>query len=223
MTPHRQLIRAKNDETLRAFVKAWGPLSPVLNEWSGSDPIKAYRTERDRLTAFVRLCASVGEPETQRSALLELANAPPTDVLKWATVWGLARRNAQIPPPNLPLKWLVTATPKQLVIVAETVVSAFAAPFAPTKFTAEPKGNTYSLRASLNLKSLSRALSWMVWHDLYNDRPIQFCVECRDLIDSQTKHAKRFCSPECAHRRTAREWQQRKTQKGKGNGTQKTR
>lgn len=223
MTPHRQLIRAKDDESLRGFVKAWGPLSHVLNDWSGSDPLKTYRTERDRLTALVRLIASVREPETQRSALLELAKAPPTDGYKWAVVWGLARRSAQLPVPNLPREWLVAATPKQLEIVTETVISAFAAPFAATKFTAEPKGGSYSLKASLNLKSLPRALNWMVWHDLYNNRPMQFCVECRDLIDSTTKHAKRFCSPECAHRKTAREWQRKKRKGKETNGTEKTR
>jgi hypothetical protein len=69
MNPHRQLVQATNDNLLRAFIRAWGPLRMVLGVWSGSDAIDDYRKARDRITVATRVLASVEEPDLQRFAL----------------------------------------------------------------------------------------------------------------------------------------------------------
>jgi integrase len=74
MAPRRQLLKANDDDALRVFVRAWGPLRFSLKAWSGSDPIETYRRQRDEWTAGVRFLTSVEEPEMQRSALLKLAD-----------------------------------------------------------------------------------------------------------------------------------------------------
>lgn len=224
--PHRQLIRATSDGTLRVFVRAWGPLRPALDDWSGTDPIEAYRKVRDRMTALARLLASAKDPEAQRSALLESMKYPPdgNEGAKWSVAWAQAYKGAQINRGMRLSVWLETATPKQLEKFTTTYISQAAAPFAATRFTAERRGSGFVLRDSLDFKSIVRALYWMLWQDVYRERQFQFCVECPKLIPSTTRHARRFCSDECAHRRTAREWQQRKREKErKTNGTQKKR
>lgn len=72
--PHRQLLKADDDDRLRAFVRAWGPLRFSLETWSGSDPIETYRKQRDEWAASIRFLTSAEEPESQRPALLKLAD-----------------------------------------------------------------------------------------------------------------------------------------------------
>jgi hypothetical protein len=225
-TPHRQLIRALDDESLRVFVKAWGPLRPALDDWSGSDPIEVYRKIRGRMTALARLLASAGDPEAQRSALLESIRNP-LDInegANWRHALTHAYKVAKIDRGVRFADWLEAAMPRQLELVATTYISQAAAPFAATRFTVERSGNGYVLRELLNFKSIVHALFWMVWQDVFRGRQFQFCVECPKLIPSTTRHARRFCSDECAHRKTAREWQQRKRERErKTDGTHKTR
>jgi hypothetical protein len=225
MTPHRQLIRATDDDSLRVFVKAWGPLRPVLDDWSGSDPIETYRKVRDRMTTLVRLLGTAGDQKAQRSALLELTKyAPNNEGVRWDAGFAAVHRSAQPEKGTKLSGWLETATPKQLEVAATRFISTVAAPFFASKFTAERRGSDYVLKDLLNFKSVVHTLYWMVWQDVYRERQFQFCVECGKLIPSTTRHAKRFCPDGCAHRRTAREWQQRKRAKEREiDGTKKTR
>jgi hypothetical protein len=232
MAPHRQLLKANDDDALRVFVSAWGPLRFSLNAWSGSDPIETYRRQRDEWTAGVRFLTSVEKPEMQRSALLKLADFrrgesnPPFRV-----ILNFLRIHFQIPgdlqqsgfDENI-YRWLETATQKQI-----EVATVFLVPVVPISsripgFTLEQSGSGYVLRASLGIHSLLEALSWMVWEDVLQRHAIKFCAECRGLIDSTFKYEKRFCSYECAHRQTARESARRKREeRRKTNVTQKTR
>jgi hypothetical protein len=81
------------------------------------------------------------------------------------------------------------------------------------------------VRAVSAVKSLGQALHWMVWQDVFQMNPLRFCAECPKLIVNESRHAKKFCSTECAKRKTVREWQRRNRAKGKGesNGTQEAR
>lgn len=226
MTPHRQLIQARDDESLRTYVQAWGPLRPELDNWCGADPILDYRKVRNRITALARLLASAGDPEEQRSALLESMKFTPdgNEGGKWSAGWTQAYKGAQIDRGTRLSVWLEKATPKQLEIFTTTYISHVAAPFAATRFTAVRKGSGYVLRDLLGFKSVVHALYWMVWQDVYRERQFQFCSECRRLYQPDTRHERKYCSEICAHRRTAREWQQRKREKErKTDGTKETR
>lgn len=230
--PHRQLLNASDDNALRAFVRAWGPLRFSLETWSGSDPIETYRRQRDDWTAGIRFLTSVEEPEMQRPALLKLADFrrgesdPP-----FRLILNFLRMQFQIPgdlqdsgfDENI-YRWLETATQNQ--IEAATVFLVPLIPFSSRMpgFTLERSGSRYVLKASLGIYSLLEALSWMVWEDVLQRHPIKFCAECRGLIDSTFKYEKKFCSYECAHRQTSRESARRKREERKEtNVTQKTR
>jgi len=229
MAPHRQFIKASDDDALRAFVKAWGPLRASLDAWSGSDPIETYRRERDRFTAGVRFLASVEEPEMQRSALLGLADLSRED-FGLQILLNELRRQFQIPgtlqsgfDENF-RPWLESVTQKQIEAATVYLVPGFALSVLIPGFSAERHGSGNVLKASLGIDSLLEALSWMVWQDVFQSHPIKFCAECRGLIDSTFKYEKKFCSYECAHRQTARESARRKREeRKKDNGTQKTR
>jgi hypothetical protein len=227
--PHRQLATAADDEQLRTFVRAWGPLRARLGAWSGSDPIDSYRNERDRLAAIVKLLASVAQPEHQREALLELVRLSERDLAFESVLEGL-RLIFPIPgeyplgfDPNIQ-SWIEEATQKDIQKATEHLVCNFPLRNSGGTFTVAKEGRRSVVRASLGIASLGEALEWMVWQDIFRDNPFQFCVECGKLIPSTSRHVRRFCPDGCAHRRTAREWQQRKRDnERKSNGTQKAR
>ena len=228
MTPHRQLIQASDDDSLRLFVNAWGPLRASLDQWSGSDPIETYRKERDKLAATVRLLASVEEKEMQRSALLGLLEFSRNDATTRTLFRGL-RTHFQIPghfPTGFDTNlqpWLETSTQKQIERATTFLVSALTV-FSLPSFTVEQSRTGNRLRASLGIHNLANALEWMVWQDVFQERPFQFCGECRKLFQPDTRHEKKYCSFECAHRKTARESAKRKRDERKNNDvTQKTR
>jgi hypothetical protein len=231
MTPHRQLIQAIDDNALRVFVRAWGPLRRFsLKGWNGVDPIETYREERDRLTAISRLLASVGQPEMQRSALLGFWKiSSKVDSIPQMMLGTLQTRLPMACDVHLSFdenlqRWVEGLTQKQIEEATTWTVSEFPPLDSLPRFTVKRSRGGNVLGASLGIHTLVGALDWMVWQDVIQNHPIQFCAECRGLINFKGHHAKRFCSPECAHRKTGREWQQRKRQeKRKTDGTQKTR
>jgi hypothetical protein len=121
-------------------------------------------------------------------------------------------------------QFLETLPQKQVEAAVTQLISTSELHGSPSRFTVEQHRGGKVLRASLGISNLVDALNWMVWQDVAQNHPIRFCVECRGLIDFKTQHAKKFCSQECAHRKTAREWQQRKRERErKKDGTQKAR
>lgn len=229
MTPHRQLVRATDDDSLRVFVKAWGPLRTVLGEWSGSDPIDAYRKARDRVTVASRILASVEEPDLQRAALQGLVTSLSADKLFPALLEGL-RKGYRVPSDvgdcvdGNHLQWVESLTKNQRREVIAEIVPIFAVSAISPRYRVERSRAGNVLKASLAIQNLMEAMTWMIWQDVFQNHPMQFCVECRKLIEFKTHHAKKFCSFNCAHRRTARESARRKREEErKSNVTQKTR
>jgi hypothetical protein len=230
MKPHMQLINAATDEALRAFIKAWGPLRVSLDTWSGCDPIEKYRRKRDELTASVRLLASIEEPGMQRQTLQELVQLGNTDDDAFHIFLATLRAKFRIEGEmqsgfdvNLQ-SWVETASAKDIEVACITLVSLLPL----EKFTHELKvdtaGKSNVVRASIGVTTLEEALHWMTWQDVFHRHPFQFCVECRALFQPDWKHARKFCKPECAHRKSGREWQKRKRANERTtDGTQKAR
>lgn len=229
--PHRQLMQAGDDKALRAFVKTWGPIRKSLDAWTGSDPIEMYRRERDAWTAGVRFLASVEATEMQRSALLDLAEYGGAGTQSFTVVLQLLRLEYQIPGSHRIVgfdeeihRWLESATQRQIEAATVLLAPYFLLSTLKPGFLVDRNRGRNVLKASIKFTSLLEALSWMVWQDVFQNHPIKFCEECRDLIDSTYKHKKKFCSYECAHRQTARRSARRKREERKSdNGTHKTR
>jgi hypothetical protein len=228
--PHLQLIKANDDDALRAFVKAWGPLRLRLDSWNGCDPIEAYRRTRDVLTASVRLIASIQQPEMRRSALLELVHLSKEGDEAFQMLPLMLRKKFAIPGD---VQWgfdeelqhcVEDATAKEIETACISLVSLMPLTDYSLKLRVDTSKKGSVVRASIGITSLEDALHWMVWQDVFQKHRFQFCEECRKLFQPDSQHAKKYCSPECAHRKTAREWQQRKREKQRRtNGTQKAR
>lgn len=226
--PHLQLIKATDDDALRAFVKAWGPLRLRLNAWSGCDLIETYRRTRDVLIASVRLLASVQQPEMRRSALYDLVRLSKEEDEAFQTIPAMLRVKFAIPYDDLwgvdvnLQRWVEAATAKEIETACASLVSLMPLTDYSLKLRVDSSKKGSFVRASIGVTSLEDALHWMVWQDVFQNHPFQFCAECRKLFQPDTRHEKKFCSPECAHRKTGREWQKRKRERG-ANGTQKAR
>ena len=228
--PHHQLINATDDDSLKAFVRAWGPLRSGLNTWSGSDPLDSYRKERDKIALTALIFASLEKRELQRNALLRfLDSSVSTDWVFPSLLEGLRNRFAVLGN-SKPIadesgeEWVNSLTQQQIKEATKDIAHLIAINPINIKFVVEPNRSGYSLRAGLNISNLMDAMLWMLWMDVSRNHPAQFCAECLKLIQFKTHHAKKYCSYECAHRRAAREWLARKRKNGrKNNGTQKAR
>ena len=232
MAPHRQLIGAKDDEALRKFVKAWGPLRYSLDVWEGSDLVETYRKERDRFATGARFLASVEDPESQRSALLALSELGRKDVdspyqflLRGLRLdFGIPGGTAEFSFDPALHAWLETATQKQIEDAVTHIVPGFAMGVLIPGYRTERQGSATVLKISLGISSLLEALSWMVWQDVFEGHPVKFCCECRNPINSTGKYERKFCSYECAHRKSSRDSAKRKREERKRkNGIEKTR
>lgn len=228
--PHMQLVRATTDEALRAFIKAWGPLRVRLDSWTGTDRIQRYRRTRDELTASVRLVASIEEPEMQRPVLQEWVQLGNVHSDDFDILFGWLRHKFSIPGPLLEgfdenlQKWVEAASANDIEAACIGLVSFLPIEQFRHRLAVDSTGKGNVVRASMGVTSLEEALNWMLWQDVFQKHPFQFCGECRALFQPEWKHAKKFCTPECAHRKTGREWQQKKRAKERGsNGTEKTR
>lgn len=222
MAPHRQLIQATDDRSLKVFVKAWGPLKIALNAWKGSDSIAFYRRERDLLRASVLLLSAIQGGEGLREAAIDLLKLD-------SEPYGIEiRRLLGIPKglkPSLDeaeLSRLAKASNAEILNVCGFLVGSFVVP-APS-FEVQAKGKGTILRPTLGVYSILSALRWMVWQDIFVQKPFQICAEinCGKFINFGTERDRKFCSDKCAHRKAARESARRKRE-GKKNGTQKAR
>src|ERR1019366_1556064 len=117
--PHRKLMRAKDDGSLRTWVKHWGPLRFSLEgPPRGCDPIEDYRAFRDRLAWVAGLLASIEQPERQRAILSQWRQVAkfselfyPEDVLiKPLAIPGLVLEGHD---ENMQ-DWLESAKPKEI-------------------------------------------------------------------------------------------------------------
>ncbi len=224
MAPHRQLIKATDDNSLRVFVKAWGPLRIALDAWKGSDSIAFYRNQRDLLRAWALLFSTIQEGHGLREAAIDLLKLD-------SEPYGILIRSLLGIPKGLKpsldeaeLSRLANVPEVEFLKVCDYLVGSFVVP-APS-LEIRKKGKETILCPTLGIYSIIGALHWMCWQDVFAENPFQKCAErnCGRFIDFTTGHDRKFCSPEHAHRWAARESAKRKRQERRdANGTQKTR
>jgi len=208
--PHRQLVEASDDNALQVFVKAWGPLNlTYLKAWEGCDSISNYRRERDTLQAWVRFLTAIGSPAYLYDSILSLLRL----FNKGDFVWlrhrlGIGSLESGFDEDVE--KRLASATPSEIADVCSYLAGTFPLlPFPHFVFDSTGKGGPI-VRASSGITSLTTALYWMVWQDIFMESPWQFCEECHKLFQPDFHHKRKFCVPDCAHRKAARESAQRK-------------
>jgi len=221
--PHRQLVEARDDNALRAFVKAWGPLNSLeLKAWAGSDLISNYRRERDTLQAWVRLLAAIESPEYLYDSICNLLRLFDKGEFIWLrSRLGIGSLDSGFD--DDVEKRLASATQSEIADVCDYLAGIFPLHAFP-HFVIDRTGKDSILGASSGVTSLTTALYWMVWQDIFMESPWQFCEECHKLFQPDFHHERKFCLPECAHRKAARESARRKREgERKANGTRKAR
>jgi hypothetical protein len=213
--PHREFIEASTDGALRVFVRRWGPLWPSGGTRTGCHSIKAYRKQRDQLSAFVQLLEAIENASERRQALLAVLRVcedPPEDLDFFFYAEPLLRGI-----PRDRRAWCENAFQSEIDELCIHIVNKCPFSWVPL-FKVERHGRGEIVRVSLLMTGLLEALIWMVWQDVFLKRPFRFCVECGALIKCETKHKRRFCDnpkTNCARRKTDRDWKRKKRAKEK--------
>lgn len=213
--PHRELIEAVDDAALRVFMKRWGPLRRLT---SGSDSVKWYRKQRHLLTATARILASIDRRPEQRAALLSLLQA--SDDRHDPFNSFLRTFGSQIGVPIDPevtttedlKEWCEGASAAEIENICVRFVAEFPLTSMP-RFVVKRTRRGYNLRAALFINNLIEALWWMLWQDVFQGAPIQFCQECSGLIVQESKHQRKFCEGACAKKSADRTYAKRKRAK----------
>ena len=228
--PHTAFMNLKSDKELAQFVHAWGPL-----RLPDAERARAFSTMRldwcwafqRRFTAFGRLLESFGRAEEERTRLREylamseeeskvreLGPASQTVlVATWLETDSLAHQLAakahgtdiliQVIGP-----WLEKANTESVRGVAAYLIEHVS--YAPPAYIkAEWKGRRSRITATLGLENLEDALEWMIWNSYWLKDPLMFCRECHKAFRPETSHRRKFDTPECAHRATARNWRRK--------------
>jgi len=209
--PHRQLISSEGDDSLRTFIKAWGPLRMFpMKTWEGNDPIVTYRQVRDSLRAWVRFLAAIEHPEHLRDSIRELLQVDGLNLGWVRSRLGLqggyeAGFDSEID------QRIAIATQNEADDVASYLVSQYPHLLGSRSFVVDKERKARTVRAVSGIDSLIAALYWMVWQDYFTKRPWQSCEECGRPFRPTSHHKMKFCPDRpCAHRKAARESAQKK-------------
>jgi CGNR zinc finger len=81
-------------------------------------------------------------------------------------------------------------------------------------------GNLEDIQLISVTDSVTRALVADLIFTTLSNSPSAFCVrpDCRKLFQKNTHHQRKYCSPECAHVESVRQFRARSNQRGKGKG-----
>jgi hypothetical protein len=229
--PHVQLIRATDDDSLRAFVRSWGPFRLFLEAWTGSDSLARYRRERDLLRSWALLFEAIQKNDGTRAAVLDVLRLDPKShaivIRGMLRIPGESHRSLD----EDAFGRIAHASEKEFAGVCEHVVGSFPSP--NRTIAIDRTGRQPKLVAKPLVVGLMNALHWMLEEDIAAQRAIKRCAErnCGRFIVFSSEHSREFCSYECAHRRAARKSAKKMRDKApkkrdaerKKNGAQKTR
>jgi hypothetical protein len=222
---HISFSNIETDDDLRAFVHAWGPLyltDEQRRRGTASFPLGPFRTFQRWLRALLNLLAAFKRAEGERAALQEFIEAEfeydrnsPVPALLPQEPPLLAGLRCQFGISGDLVDWTQGAGLRAVRAATDFLVSCTPVGTPRAGLTCLRKPNRRQIEATWAVSSLEDALRWMVWYDEYTKHSLVCCQECRKVFRAETAHARKYCSHECAHRATAREWQRRKRGKGK--------
>jgi hypothetical protein len=189
--PHRQFMQASDDSAIEAFVRAWGPLWIDGGDSPGESSLPKIRKERDTLIAWAELFAALKKSDYLRDAVIALLRLDPDphSIAIRPCVGLPIKSEATL---SLELEDRLRTAPKvQIAYVCDYLVEAFPT-FGQTLRIARTRKEA-SVQATMRFLSLSFALYWMVWQDIFEDKPFVFCGVCGRLINSNSRHKRKFC------------------------------
>jgi hypothetical protein len=218
---HIRFANSRTDQELLAFTRAWGPLYIPFAQREGNEvylPIERCRALRRWFKALLGLLDSFKSGEREREALREfmeaeyereLAAVVPSEEPMSANILRHAcgiSRNVNV------FDYIDSDDIGSVRVATESLIPVVTADSVSAAFNCYRRGKHRELIARWQIDDLQSALRWMVWYDGFAQHPVYCCQEpaCRAVFRGETAHARKYCSHECAHRSTAREWQRRK-------------
>jgi hypothetical protein len=241
--PHIQFMNCATDVDFERFVREWGPLllfPEELERGFAVMPLRDYIARKDLLRAVAQIMRACKGREDERQSLREFLSAltnmvdegSTREVMKEAVSFDLISLPLRsIQPIRDPIKWAEFASASEIrKVLAACVEEWFSSP-SRWGFRVQAKGKAFEIKPTFELNSLWDGLRWMLFFDEWNARPPVLCRECPTIFRPDNAHARKFCSPECAHRAANRDWrrkdlkkqQVKRKPKGDSNVTHKTR
>ncbi len=239
--PHIQFLNSQSTEDLRSFTRAWGPL--YLVNTPGAEEIKlgtavrradeshAHRRWLHAVKGMIDACKGL---QDERIALVEFLAAE-LDMDRTSNTYQRGKApffhevfQRRFLFEGNPATWAAStgigSVQRALVFSVETSVLG-----PPGSLKVEQKGKRFEIRPRFALGTLWDALKWMLWYDEWGPRPPLVCLECHKIFRPLSAHEMKYCTHQCAHRASNREWRRRDLRKQKlnrkrgRNGTNETR
>ena len=222
LAPHIQFLNCKSIDEFLTFTRAWGPL--YLVHTPGAEEIRVGKLTRrldesqaDQrwLRAIKYMIDACRGREDQRDSLVEFMAAE-VDRDRMSNTYQEGK--APLFHTVLQLKFHFQSDPvswakstdlgsikRALAFSVEMNVSA------PSSYglRVEETRRGFEIKPSFSLGSLWGALRWMLWLDEWNRMPPLSCSECLRIFRPSTAHKMKYCTHECAHRATNREWRRK--------------
>lgn len=214
---HIRFANAKTDHDLIQFVLAWGPLDLSDGQMVSSDAsfsLSDFRTFQRWLKAVLDLLAAFKSADGERIALREFIeadyeqerNSPAS--LDEPISWMMLKQEFAIT--GAVVAWINGAAIGEVRAATDLLLPLVVVRPVSGDFLFRRRRNRGEVEARWAIDNLREALFWMVWYDEFTKHPINCCQECRKVFRSDTAHARKYCSRECAHRATGRNWQRRR-------------
>jgi hypothetical protein len=210
---HVEYLQMKSPEDLLRFVRQWGPLSLDINNWKTEEsliPSNRYWGWQHHLRRLVNLFAAVRNGLDEARYLGEFLQHKNELI----TFWVVHAKWYGTHKPDF-VAWLergqggeivsmLQAAPVRYVRQLMDLTIADSARLTGTLATRR-QGRRGTIYPRLVAENLMRALECMIILDEWSQHPLQICAECTKLFRVETRHERRYCSPECSRRVSARE------------------
>lgn len=199
--PHRQLINANTDKLLTDFVREWGPFYNWQADKEGTHPMALYRQERDALGAWAEFIAAITGSLDSRAIMCKIIRFDNSGVLAAEVRRFLVGGNYDFTLLDSKLENLIaTCSRKQMDGLCGILLRNFPTSMSSLQLKMEGNIRKRAIMASYSFVTLSGALYWMLWQDIFKERPFQFCArkECGHLIIQVGTHNKKYCTDRCS-------------------------
>jgi hypothetical protein len=207
---HVAFLRVRTDEDLIKFTKRWGPLHVFKQDRQEIIlPVAWFWSRQRTLSAFISLIDAIKSREREKDALIEYANAKSEDdKLRLPYVGGesfSASFRRFFPVSESDISGSIRNA--ELNSVRQAAISEIQIISIPCKACFEVLvARKPEVIARWKIDTLEDALQWMVWRDFARGQPVSYCRECGSAFIPESKHPRKYCSPDCGHKVAARKW-----------------